>query len=71
VEKAYHVRAAVLESSDRAAYIDSLELLRDLDFDVLVPWLASNGDPYAATGAADARGRIDAILARLRCGEDH
>jgi glyoxylase-like metal-dependent hydrolase (beta-lactamase superfamily II) len=32
--------AAVLESSDRAAYIDSLELIRDLDFDVLVPWAA-------------------------------
>lgn len=29
--------AAVLRSSDRAAYIDSLELIRELDFDVLVP----------------------------------
>jgi hypothetical protein len=30
--------AAVLDSSDRASYLDSLELIRDLDFDVLVPW---------------------------------
>ena len=28
---------ALLESSDRAAYIESLELMRELDFDVLVP----------------------------------
>ena len=30
--------AALLGSSDREAYATSLELLRDLDFDVLVPW---------------------------------
>ena len=40
--------AAVLEFSDRERYIESLELLRGLDFDVLVPWAASAGDPYYA-----------------------
>jgi glyoxylase-like metal-dependent hydrolase (beta-lactamase superfamily II) len=64
--------AAVLGSSDRASYIESLELIRELDFDVLVPWAASGGQPYhAVTSRADTRRRIDAILERLRRGEDH
>jgi glyoxylase-like metal-dependent hydrolase (beta-lactamase superfamily II) len=62
--------AAVLESSDRDAYVESLELIRDLDFDVLVPWAATAGQPYhALTDRAHARRRIDAILARIRRGE--
>ena len=64
--------AAVLSSSDRAAYIRSLELMRDLDFDVLAPWAATRGQsPLAMTGRTDARRRIGAILDRLRSGEDH
>jgi glyoxylase-like metal-dependent hydrolase (beta-lactamase superfamily II) len=62
--------AAVLGSSDRKTYIESLELIRGLDFDVLVPWVASAGQPYhAVTSAAGARRRIDAILERVRRGE--
>lgn len=61
--------AAVLDSSDRAAYLDSLELIRELDFDVLVPWAATAGQPYhAVTSRADARRRIDAIAKRVRAG---
>jgi glyoxylase-like metal-dependent hydrolase (beta-lactamase superfamily II) len=64
--------AAMLESSDRDAYIESLALIRDLDFDVLVPWAATAGQPFhAVTDKADARRRIDAILERLRRGDDH
>jgi glyoxylase-like metal-dependent hydrolase (beta-lactamase superfamily II) len=64
--------AAVLDSSDRDAYIESLELMKDLDFDMLVPWAATAGQPFhASTDKADARRRIDAILERLRRGEDH
>lgn len=64
--------AAVLESSDRGAYIESLERLKELDFDVLMPWLATAGQPFhAITDQADARRRIDAILGRLRHGDDH
>jgi glyoxylase-like metal-dependent hydrolase (beta-lactamase superfamily II) len=64
--------AAVLESSDRAAYLESLELIKGLDFDVLVPWAASAGQPcHAITDQADAGRRIDAILERVRRGEDH
>ncbi len=64
--------AAVLSSSDRAAYIRSLELMRDLDFDVLAPWAATREQPpLARTGRADAQRRIGAILDRLRSGDDH
>ena len=62
--------AAVLDSSDRDAYIESLERLRELDFDVLVPWAATAGAPYyAVTDKGDAQRRIDAILERVRRGE--
>ncbi len=61
--------AAVLDSSDREAYLESLELIRGLDFDVLVPWAASAGQPfYAVKCAADSRRRIDALIERVRRG---
>jgi glyoxylase-like metal-dependent hydrolase (beta-lactamase superfamily II) len=60
---------AVLGSSDRDAYVESLAVLGDLDFDVLVPWAATAGDPYyAVTSRADARRRLDAIAERVRRG---
>jgi glyoxylase-like metal-dependent hydrolase (beta-lactamase superfamily II) len=63
--------AAVLGSSDRERYIESLELIRQLDFDALVPWAATAGRPYIAmTDTRDARRRIDAILRRVRQGGD-
>jgi hypothetical protein len=63
--------AAVLGSSDRDRYVESLELIRELEFDVLVPWAATAGQPYhAVTDRADTRRRIDAILERVRRGED-
>jgi len=63
--------AAVLDSSDRAAYLDSLAVIRELDFDVLVPWAATAGHPYhATTSNREARRRIDAIIRRVRHGED-
>ncbi len=65
------VAAVIAGSSNRDAYIESLELIRGLDFDVLVPW-AAGGEPYATvTTPAESRRRIDAIIARLRRGEDH
>jgi hypothetical protein len=64
--------AAVLGSSDRDAYIESLDLIRELDFDVLVPWAATADRPYhAVTSNGEARRRIDAIIERVRRGEDH
>jgi glyoxylase-like metal-dependent hydrolase (beta-lactamase superfamily II) len=64
--------AAVLDSSDRAAYVESLDLIRTLDFDVLVPWAASAGEPYLVhTDPEDARRRIGTIIDRIWRGEDH
>jgi glyoxylase-like metal-dependent hydrolase (beta-lactamase superfamily II) len=62
--------AAVLDSSNSESYIESLELIRELDFDVLVPWAASGDQPYhAVTSQADRRRRVGAILERIRNGE--
>ena len=65
------VVALDVRGADRDAYVQSLELIRGLDFDVLVPWAAPAGrPPHAVTGADDAGRRIDAILERMRRGED-
>jgi glyoxylase-like metal-dependent hydrolase (beta-lactamase superfamily II) len=65
------VVALNVRGADRDAYLASLELLRELEFDVLVPWAATAGrPPHAVTDATDARRRIDAILERVRRGED-
>ncbi|MGI8513106.1 MAG: MBL fold metallo-hydrolase [Solirubrobacteraceae bacterium] len=62
--------AAVLDSSERTAYLTSLELSRGLEFDVLVPWAATAGQPYlAATSRAEAERRLDAMIARVARGE--
>lgn len=56
----------LLGSSDRRAFVASLRLIRELGFDVLVPWAAGADEPpYAETDPEDARRRIDEILARL------
>jgi glyoxylase-like metal-dependent hydrolase (beta-lactamase superfamily II) len=65
------IAALLAGSSDRQAYIASLELLRELDFDVLLPWASRGGPFHAMTNKADARRRIDAIIDRLRHGDDH
>lgn len=63
--------AAVLSSSDRAAYLRSLELIAGLEFDVLAPWAATRGhQPYVITDGGDARRRVQAIAERLRRGGD-
>ena len=55
--------AGVLASSDRQAMLTSIELIRDLDFDVLVPWAAGAGERYwTVTDRADTRRRIDKAL---------
>ena len=63
--------AAVLDGvSDRERYIESLELIRTLDFDLIVPGIAAAGQPYyALVEKPEAERRIDEILERLRRGE--
>jgi len=64
--------AAVLDGvSDRERYIESLELIRTLDFDLVAPGVAPAGEPYYEfTEKAEAERRIDEILDRLRRGEN-
>lgn len=58
--------AALLESSDPDSYAESLELIREVEFDVLVPWAATAGRPFHAfTWPADTRRRIDGLLAEI------
>ena len=66
------MEAAVLDGvSDWEKYIESLELIRYLDFDLIVPGIAPAGEPYYEfVEKADAERRIDGILERLRRGED-
>lgn len=64
--------AVLLDSGERNAYLESLALMRELDFDVLVPWGAIKDQPYIdVVSLAEARQRIDEIIARLRAGADH
>jgi len=64
-------RAAVLDGvSDRERYIGSLELIRSLDFDLIVPGIAAAGHSYySLTDRTEATRQIDAILERLQRGE--
>jgi glyoxylase-like metal-dependent hydrolase (beta-lactamase superfamily II) len=64
-------KAVVLDPGLRSEYLASLAIVRDLDFDVLVPWGATDdGPPVALTDRDDARERIDAIIARVSAGGD-
>jgi len=64
------VAALDVRGSDRDAYVATLQLIRELDFDVLVPWAATaTGPAYAMTDGADTARRIDAILGRIARGE--
>lgn len=59
-------------TSDRSDYIESLELIRGLDFDLLVPGFATSGLPFhAATDKVDRERRIDELLERVRRGENY
>jgi hypothetical protein len=61
--------AALLESSDRDTYLESLELMRGLEFDVLAPWVARAGTlPITLTGPADSRRRIGQVIRQLESG---
>ncbi|MGH3146113.1 MAG: MBL fold metallo-hydrolase [Rubrobacter sp.] len=64
-------RAAVLDGvSERERYIESLELMSTLDFDLVVPGIAPAGEPYYEfVEKAEAERHVDEILKRLRRGE--
>jgi glyoxylase-like metal-dependent hydrolase (beta-lactamase superfamily II) len=62
-------QAAVLPSSDRDAFVATLELVRELDFDILVPWAAAIGGPHLAiVDGRERRERIDKLIDWVRKG---
>lgn len=64
-------KAVVLGDSDRAAYLDSLAALKEVAFDILVPWGVEAGEPYGyAVTRDEATAKLDRIIARLRAGEN-
>lgn len=64
-------RAVVLTSSDPNAYLASLRLVRDVDFDVLVPWAATDDGPcFSLVDEEERHGRMDRLIARVLAGGD-
>jgi glyoxylase-like metal-dependent hydrolase (beta-lactamase superfamily II) len=64
-------KAVVLDHALRSEYLASLAIARDTDFDVLVPWGASDdGPPIALTTRNEKRERIEAIISRVSAGGD-
>jgi glyoxylase-like metal-dependent hydrolase (beta-lactamase superfamily II) len=58
--------------SNRERYIESLELIRGLDFDLLVPSFGTAGQEHCAfVDRTEAERRIDAIVDRVRGGENN
>lgn len=64
-------RTVILNSSDREASIKSLELIQDLDFDAIVPWVAIEGEDavFFVENEEDKRKRLQKIIDRIRRGE--
>ena len=64
-------KAVLLGDSDRAAYLDSLAALKEIDFDMLVPWGVEEGAPYGyAVTREEAASNLDRIIGRLEAGEN-
>jgi glyoxylase-like metal-dependent hydrolase (beta-lactamase superfamily II) len=65
-------KAVVLDPDLRGDYLNSLRLVRDLDFDVLVPWGVTDEDAlvWQVSDQADRRERIDAIIDRVTSGSN-
>ncbi|MGF1619105.1 MAG: hypothetical protein ACFCUR_00655 [Rhodomicrobiaceae bacterium] len=65
------LRGALLESSDREAFLASLARLRDTEIDLLVPWVAQKGAAAATPyNTKEFRRNLDAVIARIEAGGD-
>ncbi|CAM2987842.1 hypothetical protein STAR110904_00175 [Staphylococcus argensis] len=60
----------ILPSSNREASLNSLQLIRDLDFDVLVPWVSIKGESpvYFVKDEEEKQKNIQCIIDRVRDG---
>lgn len=65
-------RTVVLPSSYREQSIKSLEMIRDLDFDALVPWVSIEGESpvFFINDEDDKQQRVQKIIDRVRNGEN-
>ena len=64
-------KAVLLAERDREAYLASISNIRELDFDILVPWGSKDGRPYAyGVTRTQAHDNLERILDRLRAGEN-
>ncbi|MGK2740348.1 MBL fold metallo-hydrolase [Tepidicaulis sp. LMO-SS28] len=64
-------KAVLLDESHRQAYLASLTLLMDLDFDILVPWGNEDGQPYGyGVTRVQAEENLQRIISRLQAGEN-
>ena len=63
-------QAVLLADGDRAAYLDSLALLKEVEFDLLIPWAVEHGEPcgYVVT-REEAAAKLDRIIGRLEAGQ--
>lgn len=58
-------------ASDRERYLESLELIRGLEFDLVLPSLTTSGQAsHEFVDGHEAERRIDAIIGRVRSGEN-
>jgi hypothetical protein len=64
-------KAVVLDPALRPEYLESLALVRELDFDVLVPWGVTEGAlGCAPADRTEVQERLDGIIRRVAAGED-
>ncbi|MGC9614927.1 MBL fold metallo-hydrolase [Staphylococcus pasteuri] len=65
-------RTVILGSSDREQSIQSLEMIKELDFDVLVPWVTIKEGPlvYYVKNDEEKRQQVQNIIDRVRNGEN-
>jgi glyoxylase-like metal-dependent hydrolase (beta-lactamase superfamily II) len=65
------LRGGLLESSDRTAFLASLRRLREVEVDLLIPWVALKGAPVATAYTPQSfRRGLDAVISRVEAGGD-
>ena len=65
------LRGGLLDSSDRTAFLASMRQLRQVEFDLLIPWVALKGAPVATPYTPQAfRRDLDAVISRVEAGGD-
>lgn len=69
--KAGELRAGLLDSSDRGSFLASLTQLRDIEFELLIPWVALKGAAVATPYTPQTfRRDLDAVISRIEGGGD-